>query len=111
MNTLAAPATRTAPKLVWKRVGPCRYEATFNGRRYRIEKTGGLYYMHVFLPENAEHNVRARKDVSMRLRLEWDLVKPHAYLYDFGSSLAKAKANARLLLIEGRDANDDAWED
>lgn len=113
MSILTAKDTRTAPKLVWKRVGQCKYEATFNGKRYRLEKAGmaNLYYMQVFSPEAAEHNVRARRDINMRLQFEWEIVKPHAYILDFGSSLAKAKINARLWLVEGRGGDDDAWED
>lgn len=112
MSVITAPGTRVPGKLVWKRVGEAKYEAEFNGKRYRLEKAGnGLYYMQVFSPEAAEHNARARKDVSMRLRFEWDIVKPHAYLFDFGSTLAKAKANSRLWLIEGRGGDDSAWQD
>lgn len=113
MSIITAPATRTAPKLTWKRVGPCRYEATFNGKRYRLEKSGSakLYYMQVFSPEAAAHNVLARKDINMRLQFEWEIVKPHPRLFDFGSTLAKAQANARLWLIEGRGGDDDEWQD
>lgn len=111
MTILTAAATRVPAKLVWKRVGEARYEAEYHGKRYRLEKTGGLYYMSVFSPEAAEHNVRARKDVKMRLRFEWDTVKPHAYLFDFGSNLRKAKANSRLWLVEGRGGDDAQWQD
>lgn len=96
----------------WKRVGEAKYEAEHEGNRYRLEKAGnGLYYIQVFNPEAAEHNKQARKDTSLRLQFEWDIVKPHPRLFDFGSTLAKAKANARLWLIEGRGGNDDAWQD
>lgn len=112
MTILTAPGTRTSAKLTWKRVGEAKYEAEYNGKRYRLEKAGnGLYFMQVFSPEAAEHNVRARKDVSMRLQFEWDIVKPHPRLFDFGSTLAKAKANSRLWLVEGRGGDDADWQD
>lgn len=111
MTTFTALKTRVPAKLTWKRVGEAKYEATFGGKRYQLVKVNGLYYMHVFSPDAAAHNVRARKDVSMALRFEWEGVKPHPFLFDFGSTLAKAKANARLWLIEGRGGNDDEWQD
>lgn len=108
---MTATATRTA-KITWKRVGPCRYEGTYEGKRYRLEKgANGLYYMYLFSPEAAAHNELARKDLSLRLQFVWDVVKPHPRIFDFGSSLAKAQANARLWLVEGRGGDDDEWQD
>lgn len=112
MSTITSPGTRTPARLTWKRVGEARYEAEHHGKRYHLEKAGnGLYYMQVFDPEAAEHNKRARKDTSLHLQFEWDIVKPHPRLFDFGSTLAKAKVNARLWLVEGRGGDDPQWED
>lgn len=102
----------TNTRIVWKRIGEAHYEAEVGGKRYHLKKSAlGLYFMHVFSPEAAENNRRAREDLSLRLQSQWKIVKPHPHLFDFGSTLAKAKANARLWLVEGRGGDDPAWQD
>lgn len=105
-----------AERLIWKRISNYRptWEATYGGKTYRLEKNTergmGDWHMWVYIPEADRQNVFGTPTGSA-----WDTVKPlpgKAYVtMSFGSTERKAKHNARLLLVEGLDAESDRWED
>lgn len=97
----------------WARTGDCQYQAEVDGERYLLakNKVSGEWHMHKENPEAVEHNKLARKDLSLRLMFEWELVKPHEYLFSFGTSLKKAQANAVLVIKRGLNADHPEWQD
>lgn len=97
----------------WARTGDCQYQAEVDGDRYLLakNKVSGEWHMYKLDSAAVENNKRARNDLSFGLMIEWELVKPHKYLYSFGTSLKKAQANAVLVLKRGYDAEHPEWQD
>jgi hypothetical protein len=108
--TATATRSQSTDSIRWTRVQgtlsrATSYEAEVDGKRYKMAKQNnfgnqGKYYMWVYVPENEGTD-----------RLLWDLVKPHNYLYDFGSTLKDARHNAVLFLKRGIDGDSPEWRD
>lgn len=102
---------------MWSLVKPLTHEATVDGVRYQLSRTGRghrvAWHLHRYVPEAAAHNQVARSDTSLRLQIEWEIVRPNdstGSIFDFGETLAAAKRNVRLALVERVGYNDPRWE-
>jgi hypothetical protein len=107
----SAATTAPAPRITWRKIGECHYEATVDGARYRLYKTGGSWYAHKFNKAHAASNVLARQDMAIPLRSEWEVVRPDSSFLSFGRTLKAAKANAALFLVRGIGSESVLWED